>query len=413
MKTYLQHKKAAVAKSLFAAFAAVAIGAVCASCDNIVDYDEGYTPADKVANAGAPVITAVYNVSDTAFLSPITEAETGVMVRLAGKNLNNVKRVAFNTVSVGASDIYTFSTGANVRIPETISFERVNKIEYVTDQGSTTYDFTVLFPSLTVDGLDNEFANAGDSVLVRGANFDIYDFGNASKVAVNGTETGVGSVGKSSMKVLVPAGTPDNSAIVLTWSTSDGGRHTMELPFRPTKTLLYGDFDDVQKSVDGSVKCEVEGDEATSASSSLGHKHLHITGDFSAWAWNTIDLSCNMIDGIEVATPDDYVLKFEVLTPKDHQLSENSPLQFCFNWGDSYTWNPGEGYGLNTFGEWQTVTLPLSPMATKGISAARSWQTLRMVFQPKADYVADFRMGNFRIVRACPSRDRSSENCSY
>ncbi len=87
MKTYLQHKKAAVAKSLFAAFAAVAIGAVCASCDNIVSFDEGYTPADKVANAGAPVITAVYNVSDTASLSPITEAETGAMVRLAGKNL--------------------------------------------------------------------------------------------------------------------------------------------------------------------------------------------------------------------------------------------------------------------------------------------------------------------------------------
>jgi hypothetical protein len=399
MKTFLQHKKAAVAKTLVAAFAAVAMTTMCGSCDNIVDYDEGYTPQDKVANTGAPVISAVYNVADTAFSTPITEAETGTMVRLVGKNLNNVKSVTFNTVPVVAGDIYTFSTGANVRIPETISFETVNKIEYVTDQGTATYDFTVLFPTLTVEGIENEFANAGDSVLVNGANFDIYDFGNASKVTVNGTETGVGSVGKSSMKVFVPAGTPDNSVITLTWSTSDGSRHTMELPFRPTRNLLYGDFDGVQKSIDGSVTCEVEGDDATSASSGLGHKHLHFTGDFGAWAWNTIDLSCNMIDGVEVTNPDDYVLKFEVLTPKDHQLTENSPLQFCFNWGDSYTWNPGDGYGLNTFGEWQTVTLPLAAMATKGISAPNSWQTLRIVLQPKAAYVADFRIGNFRIVK--------------
>ena len=370
-----------------------------ASCDDIVDYNDGYTPSDQIANMGAPVISAVYNVTDTALTTPITEAETGVMVRLVGKNLNNVKSITFNTVPVEADDIYSFSTGANVRIPETISFETVNKIEYTTDQGSTSYGFTVLFPTLTVDCLANEFVNAGDSVLVNGANFDVYDFGNASKVTINGTEASFGSISKSSMKIFVPAGTPDNSVISLAWSTSDGSKHTQDLPFRPTKNLLYGDFDGVQKNIDGSIKVEVEGDEATGASSSLGHKHMHLTGNFGEWAWNTIDLSCNMVDAGDLSNLDDYVLKFEVLTPKDYQLTENSPLQFCFNWGDSYTWNPGDGYGLNTFGEWQTVALPLAPMATKGISAKDSWQTLRIVFQPKAAYVADFRIGNFRIVK--------------
>ncbi len=399
MKTEYQHNKPLTIKFLVAAVTTAIMIPVFVSCDNLVDYNDGYTAADKIANTGSPVISAVYEVTDTAMSTPITEASTGTMVHIVGKNLNDVKFITFNTVPVESNDIYTFSTGANVRIPETISFETVNKIEYTTEQGTTTYDFTVLFPSLRVDNLVNEFTNAGDSALITGANFDIYDFGNASKVTINGTEASIGSVGKSSMKVFVPTGTPDNSVITLTWSTSDGSKHTKELAFRPTKNLLYGNFDDVQKSIDGSVRCEVEADDATSTSSHLGYKHLHFTGNFDAWAWNTIDLSCNMIDAGDLSILDDYALKFELLTPTDYQLTENSPLQFCFNWGDSYTWNPGDGYGLNTFGDWQTVTLPLSPMATKGISTANSWQTLRIVLQPKAAFVADFRIGNIRIAK--------------
>lgn len=88
-----------------------------------------------------------------------------------------------------------------------------------------------------------------------------------------------------------------------------------------------------------------------------------------------------------------------MLNTKDHPLTEATGLKFCFNWGDSYAWNPADGAGINTFGNWQTVTLPLAPMATKGISAAGSWQTLRITMQPSAAYNADFCIGNIRIVK--------------
>jgi hypothetical protein len=38
-------------------------------------------------------------------------------------------------------------------------------------------------------------------------------------------------------------------------------------------------------------------------------------------------------------------------------------------------------------------------MATKGISEPGKWQTLRIIFQPHADYDADFRLANLRIVK--------------
>ena len=387
-------------RALAAIFAAATLSVSLASCDDIVEYNDGYTAADKMANTGAPEIMAVYNIGDTAKTTPITEAEIGTMVRIEGKNLNNAKSITFNTVPVELNDIYTASTYANVRVPETLSFEHVNKIEYTTDRGSASFDFVVPFPSLTVGSLDNEFANAGGTVTVNGANFDVYEFGSQSKVFVGDKEATVSDVTKQSMKIQIPEGTPDNSLITLKWSTSDGSAKTVSLPFRPTNSLLYADFDDVSINKDGAVKVDIEGDDATStASSTLGHKHLHFTGNFDAWAWNTYDISRNMIDAGNITNLDDYVLKFEVLTTNEHPLTEATGLKFCFNWGDTYNWNPANGAGINTFGNWQTVTLPLAPMATKGISTAGTWQTLRITMQPSAAYSADFCIGNIRIVK--------------
>lgn len=383
------------------------------SCNDIVDYNDGYTPADQLPNTGAPQITAVYDVADTARLTPITEGTLSQTVRLVGRNLNHVKAVAFNTVPCDMQNVYTQSTEAIVQIPAKLSQEQQNKIEYTTDQGTTTFDFVIPFPDLTISYADNEFVNAGDSMTIYGRNFDLYDFENGtSTVAIGSTTLGVGSITATSMRVLIPEGTPENSQLLFSWQTN-GTAHTQSLPYRPTQYLLYGDFSGVSMSIDGSVQMAIEDDNGTGANAWLNQKNLHFTGTYSAWAWNTIDLSCNMIatvpDGSPSATVpdgspsgltlDDYVLKMEVLTPISFPLTENTGLQFCFNWGDAYVWNPAGGLGINTRGQWQTVSLPLAPMATKGISAPGQWQTLRIIFQPHADYEADFRLANLRITR--------------
>lgn len=372
--------------------------AVITSCDDIVNYDDNYTPADQIENTGAPVIKAVYDVADTAFAQPITQGTLNQTVVLTGENLNNARAISFNTVACDMKNVYTMGTKAIVQIPSKLSLEQVNKIEYTTDQGSTTFDFTIPFPDLTVSGLLCEFSNAGDSVTINGQNFDLYDFeGGTSTVNIGSQTLGVGSVTSTSMKVLIPDGTPDNTEMVLNWKTN-GAPHSATLSFRPSQYLLFGDFSGISPNIGGSVKMAIEDDNGVGANAWLNQKNLHFTGSYSAWAWNTIDLSCNMID-LTVENVADYVLKMEVLTQSNFPLTEQTGLQFCFNWGDSYAWNPANGLGINTFGQWQTVTLPLAQMATKGISAPNTWQTLRIIFQPHTDYDADFRLANFRIVK--------------
>lgn len=355
-----------------------------ASCTDIVDYDEGYIPANQLANTAAPEITAVYDVADTAMKSPLSQGEMGQMLHIVGSNLNNLKALSFNTVEADVKEAYTFGNGANVRVPGKLSLVHDNTISYTTDMGTCSFPFIIPFPELTVTGAECEFVTAGSTMKIMGKNFDLYNFGEVSHATLNGQELQIVNPTSKDMEVVIPSDAPDNSLVTLSWENQQNEQLVAEIPFRPTCNMLYGDMSDVSMNVDGPIK--VTKDEG----------YLHVTGSFGAWSWNTIDLSRNMIDVGEIGDMNDWVVKFEVMTANSYPLSEVSPIQWSINWSKEYRWEMGT---LNTHGQWRTVTLPLAEMAGKGIAAAGQWMTLRLIFQPTAEYVADFSIANIRIVK--------------
>lgn len=297
-----------------------------------------------------------------------------------------------STEQADLNEVYTYSDGAVVRIPKQLSTEQVNKIEYTTDKGSTTFDFTVNFPSLSITGPVNEFVNAGSNEILLGQNFDLYDI----KATVGGTDCKVTTLSSDSLAITIPEGTADNSKLLLSWTDNKGQAASQSYTFRPTSHLLYGNLDDASLS-SGGLTAAVESDDATATASKLGNNHLHFTGTYSAWSWNTYDISRNMVDVGDMSNLDDYVLRFEVLTTSSAPLTGDFQLRFQINWGSDYTWNPAQT--INTHGQWKTISLPLKDMASNGISAPGSWQTLRLVLQPKTSYTADFCIGNIRIEK--------------
>ncbi|MBR1996320.1 MAG: hypothetical protein IJ989_03625 [Paludibacteraceae bacterium] len=369
---------------------------VCMSCDNLVNYNDTYLPAEQIKNTGAPKIHAVYDVADLEKTTPIHQGELNQMVRVVGKNLNDAHAIRFNTVEVDMQEIYTMGNEAIVRIPNILSREQVNAIEYTTSLGTATYDFIIPFPALQVTGVENEFANAGDSLIILGNHFDIYEFGSSSHVCLGEQQLPIGMVAQDKMTVYLPEDIQENTIITVRWTNEKNEAFSKNLSYRPTHHLLYGNWEDTQVNVAGQLKVTKESDEAiTTGAAWLNREHLHLQGSLGAWSWNTIDLSRNMIDQT-VENPEEWVLKFELLTAENFPLQEIIPLQFCFNWGETYAW---ELTTVNTFGQWRTMTLPLAPMATKGIAAAGAWQTLRLVVQPTQACEIDCRIANLRLEK--------------
>ena len=372
-------------------------------CSKDSDFDKDYTPDDRKENTGAPVITAVYDVTDINQTSPISEGLPKQNIMIVGQNLNNLKSLKFNTVEADLSKTYTMSTKANVTIPADFSDSRVNQIEYTTDKGTATYSFVVKFPTLSIGSLDNEFAAVGTTVEISGQNFEYYNFGkegSTASVTIGGVKASVSHVSAETLGITIPTGTPDNSTIVIDWVDFYGVKQTTELAFRPTKGILFADLSKAQR--DKTDRCVTIEDDAavTSVKSALGAKHLHFSGTINSYAWVELSFSQNLPDVGDATKVSDYNFVFEVLTAETNPLlGKGHEFAWNWDWSNSYLWNPGNGAGLNTSGKWKTVRIPLSEIAPKGIGSTGEWSTLNIGFQPSEAYDADFRMGNFRIQK--------------
>lgn len=371
-------------------------------CKKDAEIDD-YTPDDRKENIGAPVISAVYDGADVSLSTPITEGEPGQNLIIAGQNLNNLKSLKFNGVEADLSKTYTMSTKANVSIPTTFSEERVNQIEYTTDKGTATYAFVVKFPTLRISHLSNEFAAAGTTVEIIGQNFDYYSFGQSganASVSVNGSSVAVSHVSADALAIEIPAGTPDNSAIVIDWVDFYGVKQTTSVAFRPTKGILFADLSKAQRDKTDQCVTIEDDSQVKSTTSALGTKHLHFSGTINSYAWVELSFSQNLPDVGDATKVSDYNFVFEVLTAETNPLlGKGHEFAWNWDWSNSYLWNPGDGAGLNTQGQWQTVRIPLSELAPKGIGSTGEWSTLNIGFQPSEAYDADFRMGNFRIQK--------------
>ena len=371
-------------------------------CKKDAEIDD-YTPDDRKENTGAPVISAVYDGADVSLSTPITEGEPGQNLIIAGQNLNNLKSLKFNGVEADLSKTYTMSTKANVSIPTTFSEERVNQIEYTTDKGTATYAFVVKFPTLRISHLSNEFAAAGTTVEIIGQNFDYYSFGQSganASVSVNGSSVAVSHVSADALAIEIPAGTPDNSVIVIDWVDFYGVKQTANVAFRPTKGILFTDLSKAQRDKTDQCVTIEDDSQVKSTTSALGTKHLHFSGTINSYAWVELSFSQNLPDVGDVSKVSDYNFVFEVLTAETNPLlGKGHEFAWNWDWSNSYLWNPGDGAGLNTSGKWKTVRIPLSEIAPKGIGSTGEWSTLNIGFQPSEAYDADFRMGNFRIQK--------------
>lgn len=388
MKTFIH-------KNLLATLLLVGAVGAFTSCSNIVTYDEDYTPAHDRKNTGTPVILAIYDVHDTAEAHPLTEGRVDMMIRIVGQNLNNVKSIRFVTADPdlsGLADLeqaYTASTSANVVIPASIG-QKVSRLEYTTDMGTVSFPFTVDFPQLEV--LSSQYMQQGERLTLYGRYFDKY-----KSVQAYADELELEVLEKTENTLAVQLLTSQTSSVSLRWMDGDGQPQQATIPLRPMENLLYDDFSGTQISNDG-INYTLEDDTAVPSAAAQGRKHLHLQAELDAWAWKTLDLSQNI--PFAVGEPSDYVLTFEVLTPEDAPFISSEKgselLLFQFNWDNMMGWAPGQGAGLNTHGQWMTVSLPLDGM---NLSKKDSWQTLRMVLHPNASFHVDFRLANFRILR--------------
>lgn len=391
------------------------------ACNDIVDYDKDYVPASELPNTAPPVILGVYDVTDVIYDTPLTAVSPGQRVRIHGTNLNHVERLSFNGFQVDISQLGVATDYCVATIPEQFDIDQREGVSYTTDLGTATAELRVTPLDLELSGLVNVFSAAGSEAVVGGRYFDAYHFGEDDRTSVlmNGDrELAITSVSATGMSVVIPADAPDNSTITFQWTDGDGEVHSYGCYYRPAAfrcfnelPLTTGDSFNDQEGYDLTAFVEPDGQDGIPA---LGSPILRFSGTAKQWGWYSANIDAELKTPYAIAGQNDYDaslakgynLEFEVMTLSPMPSSadgEKNGLMFSIEWGETCEWSPSETEeAFDTHGEWVTMSLPLSQVATKGLRPV-SWggtTHLGIILSPIVDHATyNLRLSNFRIVR--------------
>jgi hypothetical protein len=377
--------------------ALLTILSVTACQEEIVNYNEGYD--DGLTPNGAPKIDMIAYAKDTAAqLTAIDGAAMSDMIVIYGENLSQIQSIRFNDVDADLKTVYAVNSRITMPVPRQFPTIEDNKLTITTSQGNITRDFVVTIPPLILNGLYNEFADAGDTVKIMGANFDLYDITiEKAEVKISGQTLDIIEAANDYVSVQIPEGTPDGAIITVTSPTvvEQGYEKPLEVSFREWGMSLeqetYGSWGD---------KYPADGTKAGEPKPLTGKDwYTRVVGSFenSYWGWIFAG-GANMTDQDFVDHWENYDIKYEVLTQKPFSIGN---FEFEYNGGERKTWQPGAGgIPLNTYGAWKTVTFDASRFVNKQ-AALGSWANFAIAFQAASSetITVDISFSNFRVVK--------------
>ncbi|OOQ57131.1 glycan-binding surface protein [Mucilaginibacter pedocola] len=319
------------------------------SCNkDIVTYDK--IKKESETSTAAPVITQITLVDRATVL---TQADLSQLVMIQGTNLSGIKSIKFNDVEADLTQAYVKAKEIVVPVPRELPGTVTDKVTVTTQLGEASASLKINVPALVVKGLFNEFALPGDTTTITGDNFDIYKITKEdAKVTFGGTEAMVLSGDQKTLTIVVPKTIPAAEAVV--------SLVTPEIPAGLKMNYRHlGQIVNIQNKLWAGEGWQTSGANLGDPKA-LNGTFSHIKGvSIGQWGWYDNLYGCNF----PIADPDilnhldQYDLKFELNTEKDHPLSQMF-IKFSMRFSITYEWNLyNSGESLNTYGNWQTITL--------------------------------------------------------
>lgn len=352
-----------------------------ASCDD----DNGVT--QSTGCSGVPQLTSITTTTD--LKTSISSCNLGDWIVLHGQNLCAAESIIVNGVSVNMREVFLEPSKATLQVPRQLAESGpTNRIEVVGESNSTKLDVTIDIPELILTGLTHEFAAAGETVNINGANFDLYEItGEKGKVYFGTTAAEITATTEKYITVVVPAGAKENDIVRVTGEKSD---KTAPGRYRDTRGIFEsfeGGFG--WAGTDGMV---TDGTKPGDVKACHG-KYLRIAKQFGDWDWFPFIANVYTWPEEVFSNPELYCLKFEVAT-----LASIAKKFINFD-QTNYQWRPWEASEFTTYGKWITITLEMKDV----LNGTSNYPGGNFLFQlaiqgPGPEYL-DLCIDNYRIMK--------------
>ena len=375
------------------------------ACQDIVEVDE-LKEKEEIPSTGAPEIIRIVKATDKEF--EIDGADFEDMVRIEGKNLGNVVSVKFNDIEVDPKEIYSRYDMIIAPVPRELPGEVTDMLYVTTKNGSVSRPFTVSIPQLKIDGLQNEFANPGDTTMISGDNFDLYGITvEQADVRIGDAFCNVLDATRTNLMLQIPNNAQPNSELSILGANMT---EPVKIPYMNSGAQIFdfnnwpgtGAFTHASQFPDCTTNFLCDGTEGEGYPEPLneGMKYIRFHGNVGAWGWMVLWAGYIQVPAEVAADPSSYNLCFELCNNAKYPLSSTVRILF-----GNYIWLPAEsGLAVNTYGAWQTMRLDLDSFNEGTIlpspcNATPNNTEWKIIFSPTAATDFDLSMCNFRFAK--------------
>jgi len=143
----------------------------------------------------------------------ITEASLGDFIAIhgTGLDLQNIDSILINDVKVDLLDAYSENDILYLKIPVKLAIDVTNKIYIYNRLGCQEIPFKTNSPVLKLDRMFNEYTNPGDTIMIYGDFFELYEIDSLNAIVdFNGKISKVIASGNNYLTAQVPKDVEDN-----------------------------------------------------------------------------------------------------------------------------------------------------------------------------------------------------------
>lgn len=331
-----------------------------------------YSCEEDLPNEGEPVIYYIRNTDPDRSDSLYVGAPLGNLIAIVGENLGGVRQIMFNDQVAELNLNYVTDNSILVNVPADAPIVRTDlMILTFNNTGTYEYPFKVDISAPVVAGMENEWAKAGETAVIRGN----YFFEPLTVRIGSGTDVTATKITQTTIEFKVPDDAPEGPITVAT----NFGETVSAFHFHDSRNIILN-YDDLTATNSWRYGLFVKDEE------SLDNNYVKFKGSYNAgernegsdgpstyesqfWAMQSGREEKNFLPG----EPADYSLKFECKVIE----WDKSYLNFCWapwDWKDSNQelwdnklnaraiWGPwaADNKTFTTEGKWITVEIPMT-----------------------------------------------------
>lgn len=323
----------------------------------------------------------------------ISEAALGDFIAIHGKGLDmsNIDSVLIDDIRIDLGEAYAENNILYLKIPVQLPVERTDKIYIYNRAGVSSFPFHTVAPDLKLERMFNEFTAPGDTIMIYGDFFTLYEIEPEKAVVdFDGIEMPVISSGNNYLTAQVPENVSKDIRVNVR-SLVHGVEAQCPGKYYDQRNVMV-DYDTHLSTNTANVVTD------PSDSERLSGNFLRID-DKSAWSgWWYISESwpCDITDDM-LDHPENYEIKCEFRTSSQLVADKIGFHVYLFWDAAPIDWLATD-FNVQNFDRWETIRLPFVVNRSATYTDNSYYKSFNIRLETYEDFPRHFAFDNFRIV---------------